>query len=132
MQSLESSLQLKPHGRTGRLNTIAADGTAPASYLPIANGVAELAAQATGGTAQTWVAESLRNAPTTAHMISGAVIGPDAEHGVVDRHRRAFRYQNLLVTDSSTVPGNVGVNPSLTITAMAAEAVVRVPAKASS
>lgn len=52
MQSLESSLQLNPHGRTGRPDTIAAAGTTPASYLPIANRVAKLAAHATGGTAQ--------------------------------------------------------------------------------
>ncbi len=127
MQSSESSLRLRPSGRRGRLQTELADGPPPASYLPIANEVARLAALRLGGVAQTSVMESLRGAPTTAHLLGGAVIGADASCGVVDRYRRAFGYRNLLVTDGSTVPANVGVNPSLTITALAEEAMSHVP-----
>ena len=127
MQSSESSLRLRPSGRRGRLQTELADGPPPASHLPIANAVAELAARRTGGVAQTSVLESLRGAPTTAHLLGGAVIGADADTGVVDRKRRAFGYRNLLITDGSTVPANVGVNPSLTITALGEEAMTHVP-----
>jgi cholesterol oxidase len=75
------------------------------------------------------VLESLTNTPTTAHILGGAVIADSPKRGVVDRYRRAFGYENLLITDGSTVPANVGVNPSLTITAMAEEAMTHVPPK---
>lgn len=128
MQSSESSLRLV-RSRRGRLNTELGDGPPPASHLPIANAVAEIAARRTGGLAQTSVLESVRGAPTTAHLLGGAVIGASPDTGVVDRYRRAFGYENLLITDGSTVPANVGVNPSLTITALAEEAMTHIPAR---
>ena len=129
MQSTDSSLRLRPTRPGGRLNTEVGDGDPPQSYLPVANRVAEAAAAVMGGYAQSSVFESLLGTPSTAHILGGAVIaaGPDA--GVVDRYRRAFGYQNFLIADGSTVPANVGVNPALTITAMAEEAMSFVPAK---
>ena len=62
--------------------------------------------------------------------VAGAVIGRDAGEGVVDRHSRVFGYCNLLVCDGSTLPANPGVNPSLTIAAVAEHAMSHVPAKA--
>lgn len=129
MQSLDSSLSLRPRRKGGRLNTAIADGAPPSTFLPIANRIADLAAEHIDGYAQTAVLESLINTPTTAHILGGAVIADDAEHGVVDRYRRVFGYQQFLITDGSTVPANVGVNPSLTITAMAEEAISHIPAK---
>jgi cholesterol oxidase len=57
------------------------------------------------------------------------VIAPDASQGVVDSDQRVFGYENLLVCDGAAIPANVGVNPSLTITALAEHAMSRVPAK---
>ncbi len=57
------------------------------------------------------------------------MIGPDAETGVVDGDNRVYGYENLLVCDGAAVPANPGVNPSLTITALAERAMSRVPAK---
>lgn len=65
--------------------------------------------------------------PVTAHFLGGAVIGRDAEHGVVDSRQRVFGYENLLVCDGSVVPANIGVNPSLTITALAEHAISHIP-----
>lgn len=76
-------------------------------------------AQHTGGLAQSMVTEALANIPTTAHILGGAVVGADAAQGVVDAHGRVFGYDNLLVCDGSVLPANPGVNPSLTITALA-------------
>jgi cholesterol oxidase len=76
-------------------------------------------AQATGGLAQSMVTEAIANIPTTAHILGGAVIGADASSGVVDGQGRVFGYDNLLVCDGSILPANPGVNPSLTITALA-------------
>lgn len=56
------------------------------------------------------------------------MIASDPSQGVVDAHQRVFGYENLLVCDGSTIPANVGVNPSLTITALAEHAMSHVPA----
>jgi cholesterol oxidase len=56
------------------------------------------------------------------------VIGADRTRGVVDARQRVFGYENLLVCDGSAIPANVGVNPSLTITALAEHAMSHVPA----
>lgn len=73
--------------------------------------------------------EALLSIPTTAHILGGAVIGKDANSGVIDAGQRAFGYQNLLVCDGAAVPANIGVNPSLTITAMAERALAQIPPK---
>ena len=65
--------------------------------------------------------------PTTAHILGGAVIGHGPEDGVVDARQRVFGYENLLVCDGAAVPANVGVNPSLTITALAEHAMAQIP-----
>ena len=67
------------------------------------------------------------NIPVTAHILGGAVIAPDASGGVIDRDGRVFGYENLLITDGSALPANPGVNPSLTITALAEHTMAAVP-----
>ena len=76
---------------------------------------------------QSGLTESTLNIPTTAHILGGAVIGSGPESGVVDARNRAFGYRNLLVCDGAAVPANPGVNPSLTITALAERAMAFVP-----
>jgi cholesterol oxidase len=88
---------------------------------------ADWLAKETGGLAQSMVTEALANIPTTAHILGGAVIGADADDGVVDREGRAFGYRNLIVCDGSILPANPGVNPSLTITALAEQLMSAVP-----
>ncbi len=63
--------------------------------------------------------EAFRNAPWTAHILGGAVIGSDPSTGVVDNRLRVFGYQNMIVCDAAALPANPGVNPALTITALA-------------
>jgi cholesterol oxidase len=92
------------------------------TFIPVANQAAEWFAKRTGGIAQSSVTEALFNIPTTAHILGGAVIAPDPGRGVVDARQRVFGYENLLVCDGSAIPANVGVNPSLTITALAERA----------
>jgi cholesterol oxidase len=92
------------------------------TFIPVANQAAEWIAQRTGGIAQSSITEALMNVPTTAHILGGAVIAASPQQGVVDARQRLFGYENLLVCDGSVVPANVGVNPSLTITALAERA----------
>lgn len=87
-------------------------------------------AEHTGGVAQSMVPEALLNIPTTAHILGGAVVGADAATGVVDRRGRVFGYDNLIVCDGSILPANPGVNPSLTITALAEHAMSFIPVRA--
>ena len=92
------------------------------TFLPVANEAAEWIAERIGGIPQSSLAEALASIPTTAHILGGAVIGESPETGVVDDRHRVFGYENLLVCDGSVVPANIGVNPSLTITALAERA----------
>ncbi len=75
--------------------------------------------------------ESLLNMPMTAHILGGCPIGLDAEEGVIDLDCQIHNYPGLYVVDGSIMPGNPGVNPSLTITALAEYAMSRMPEKVS-
>ena len=65
----------------------------------------------------------------TAHFLGGCVIGADADHGVVDPYHRVYGHPGLHVVDGSAVSANLGVNPSLTITAQAERAIAMWPNK---
>ena len=97
------------------------------TFIPAANAAAERMAEKVGGMAQSGTTESVFNIPTTAHILGGAAIGADATRGVVDASHRVFGYEDLIVCDGSAVPANPGVNPSLTITALAERAMSLVP-----
>jgi cholesterol oxidase len=99
------------------------------TFIPVANRFAEWLAERTGGIAQSSILEAAANIPSTAHILGGAVIGTDRAHGVVDASQQVFGYERLLVCDGAAVPANLGVNPSLTITALAEHAMSRVPRK---
>ncbi|MEA2282355.1 MAG: cholesterol oxidase [Solirubrobacteraceae bacterium] len=99
------------------------------TFIPVANAFAAWLAQRTGGIAQSSVLEAAANIPSTAHILGGAVIAPDPSRGVVDARQRVFGYENLMVCDGAAIPANVGVNPSLTITALAEHAMSHVPRK---
>jgi cholesterol oxidase len=131
MQTLHNSLRLKPVkvGRKILLQTEQDPDNPNPTWIPAANEAAERLAEKMDGIAQSNLPEALLNTPATAHILGGAVIAPDSSRGVVDRQQRAFGYENLLVCDGSVVPANPGVNPSLTITALAEHAMTHVPPK---
>ncbi len=132
MQTLDNAIALRPkekrNGRV-RLQTEQDPEKPIPTFIPVANQAAEWFAERMGGIAQSSIGEALWNVPSTAHVLGGAVIGADPEHGVIDSDQRVFGYRNLLVCDGSAVPANPGVNPSLTITALAERAMSRIPAK---
>jgi len=94
-------------------------GAASPSYLPVANEVTRAYAAASGGTPLNLLPESVGGRSVTAHILGGAVMGTDARSGVVDTRHEVFGHPGLFVADASVIPADVGVNPSLTITAMA-------------
>lgn len=133
MQSLDNALRFRARkGWLGgvRLATEQDEGRPNPTYIEAGNRAALWLAKRTGGVAQSMALEAVANIPSTAHILGGAVIGRDAGEGVVDGHSRVFGYENLLVCDGSTLPANPGVNPSLTIAAVAEHAMSHVPAKA--
>jgi cholesterol oxidase len=130
MQALDNAMELKARparfGGGVKLQTAQDPDRPNPTFIPVANQFAAWLAKRTGGVAQSSVMEAMLNVPTTAHILGGAVIGPDPSRGVIDAEQRVYGYENLLVCDGAAVPANVGVNPSLTITAMAELAMSRI------
>jgi cholesterol oxidase len=132
MQTLDNAIALRPKlKRSGevRLQTEQDPERPNPTFIPVANQAAEWLAERTGGIAQSSVMEATLNVPTTAHILGGAAIGHGPEDGVVDSRQRVFGYENLMVCDGAAIPANVGVNPSLTITALAEHAMAQIPPK---
>jgi cholesterol oxidase len=134
MQTLDNSIALRLRRRWFRLwrkklDTAKGSGKHIPGYIPLANELARSFATETGGVAQSSVFEALLDVPTTAHILGGAIIADDPARGVVDARNQAFGHPGLYVIDGSAVPANLGVNPSLTITALAEHAMSQVPVK---
>jgi cholesterol oxidase len=75
------------------------------------------------------LSEIFFNVPMTAHCMGGCNMASSAEDGVIDAKHRVFNYRNLYVIDGSVIAANLGVNPSLTITALAERAMSFIPDK---
>ncbi len=123
MQNVPSELHLRgKRGRFGwRLTSHNDDRKPNPTHIPAAQAVAEaLAAQHGGVPAGTIV--DLFGAPLTAHFLGGCVIGDSPATGVIDAYHRVWNYPTLHVVDGAAVTANLGVNPSLTITAQAERA----------
>jgi cholesterol oxidase len=97
--------------------------------IKIGNHVTRSLAQRMNGIPQAAFTDSLFNFPTTAHLMGGVPFGRDESEGVIDLGCQVFNYPGLYVVDGSIMPANPGVNPSLTITALAEYAMSKVPAK---
>jgi cholesterol oxidase len=97
--------------------------------LKIGNHVTRSLAQKVNGISQAAFTDSLFNFPTTAHLMGGVPFGRNKDEGVIDLDCQVFNYPGLYVVDGSIMPANPGVNPSLTITALAEYAMSKVPAK---
>jgi cholesterol oxidase len=124
MQSLNNSITVtRKKTRFGRskLTSSQGDGQPNPTWIPAANRAADQLADNIGGTAGgTW--GDLLNIPMTAHFIGGCPIGASAETGVIDPYQRLYGHPGLHVVDGSALTANLGVNPSLSITAQAERA----------
>jgi cholesterol oxidase len=130
MQTDDNSLELATR-RTifGRqLTSRRGAGDPPPSWIPQGHTAIRLLADKIDGDPGGSIAEVV-NIPMTAHFLGGCVIGADADRGVVDPYHRVFGHPGLHVVDGSAVSANLGVNPSLTITAQAERAIALWPNK---
>lgn len=137
MRTLEGSLRLRlgksayTGFREGVVSELEPGSEAPSANLHEATELARRFAEKVGGVAVTLLTETLTGAPTTAHILGGACIGSDSANGVIDTQHRVFGYRGMYVVDGSAVSANPGVNPSLTITAMAERAMSFIAPKSS-
>jgi cholesterol oxidase len=124
MQSLDNSLNVRlRRGWTGRrkLTTSQGHGEPNPTWIPAGNQAVRLLAEEIGGMpGGSW--SEVFNIPITAHILGGAPIGDSPERGVVDAYHRVYGHPRLHVVDGAAVSANLGVNPSLTITAQAERA----------
>lgn len=130
MQALEGHIEMRwerpwfwPFSRM-----LVSRGDKVPTYIPKANQFARKFAEIAGGTAMSMLPEILFNIPGTAHCIGGCLIGVSTDTGVVDHRQRVFGYRNMYICDGSVIASNLGVNPSLTITALAERAMSFIPA----
>jgi cholesterol oxidase len=130
MQDVDSSVTVKgKRGIFGFKLTSKNNSEHPnATYIPAANEAVRHVANEYGGIAGGHIGD-LISAPFTAHFVGGCVIGGDARSGVIDAYHRVFNYPTLHIVDGSTITANLGVNPSLTITAQAERAMSLWPNK---
>ncbi|MDB4986436.1 MAG: putative cholesterol oxidase [Myxococcaceae bacterium] len=133
MRTLEETLtfargrSLYTGGKVGLVSSVQDKSKAPTANLPEATALARRFAKLTHGVVSSLVTETLTNAPTTAHILGGACMGQSASDGVINARHEVFGYPGLFVIDGSSVSANPGVNPSLTITALAERAMSFVP-----
>jgi cholesterol oxidase len=125
MQTRDNSIRLlRKKGWFGtKLSSTQGEGEPNPTYIPVANEVAKLIAEEINGIGFSSVNEVLFDTPLTAHILGGATIGANADTGVIDAYHRVFGHPGLHVIDGAAIGANLGVNPSLTITAMAERAI---------
>ena len=130
MQNVDSAVTVSMKKSIfGRRLTSQNDSETPnATYIPAANEVVRKIAEKNGGIAGGHIGD-LIGAPFTAHFVGGCVIGDSQNSGVIDPYHRVWNYPTLHVVDGASVTANLGVNPSLTITAQAERALSMWPNK---
>ncbi|MEQ5833698.1 GMC family oxidoreductase [Marinobacter sp. NFXS9] len=109
--------------------TLTSHGDRIPTFIPEANAFTRKAAEATGGVGLSSFSEISFNVPMTAHCMGGCAMADSPNRGVIDAQNRVFNYKNLYVVDGSMLSANLGVNPSLTITALAERAMSFIPPK---
>ncbi|OPX09974.1 GMC family oxidoreductase [Gordonia sp. i37] len=123
MQTVDNSIEL--HARRGRFGPILRSrpggGDPPPRWIPEGHKAVRAAARRIDGDPGGSILD-LVDIPMTAHFLGGCAIGDDPDDGVVDAYHRAFGHLGLHIVDGSTVSANLGVNPSLTVTAQAERA----------
>ncbi len=129
MQTLDSTVTFR-RSFWGGLRTQIVGAEKPTAFIPRAIELARRFEKLVGGKAMAFGLTPLAGIPGTAHILGGAVMGDSPETGVIDRDNHVFGYQNMLVCDGAMISANPGVNPALSITAIAERAMHNIPTKA--
>lgn len=129
MQTLDSTLVFRRNILGKMSSRLAVEQTPPTPFIPESQKLTSLYAEEVEGTALSFVGETLMGIPSTAHILGGAVMGKTRKEGVIDKNNRVFGYRNMYIVDGSMISANPGVNPSLTITAIAERAMAGIDPK---
>jgi len=134
MQTVDNSVRLVrtrrwiwPFQKT--MSSALSTGEKTPSYIPIGNQFTRKLAQIAGGIPRSSLNEVLLNAPVTGHIMGGCLVGESKSEGVIDYQNKVHGYENLLICDASMLSVNLGVNPSLTITALTERAMSLIPVR---
>lgn len=128
MQTIDSTLKFKRNIFGGMMSTLSY-GKKPSPEIPESIALTESYSKIIHGKASSFIVETLLGIPSTAHILGGAVMGEDAIQGFINKNNEVFGYKNMLVIDGSMISSNPGVNPALTITAMAEYAMENISVK---
>ena len=128
MQTLDSTLKFKVN-KLGRMVSRVSTGKKPSPFIPESIEISEKYSRITKGKPTSFALETIAGIPSTAHILGGAVMGKDQTKGVIDKNNKVFGYKNMYVIDGAMISSNPGVNPSLTITAIAERAMSQIPSK---
>ena len=128
MQTLDSTLSFK---RTifGLMGSRISTGKKPTPFIKESVQLIKEYAKAVNGVSTSFALETIAGIPSTAHILGGAVMGKNPSEGVIDKNNNVFGYKNLYIIDGAMISSNPGVNPSLSITAIAERAMDQIPAK---
>ncbi len=129
MQTVDNAMKMKWRKTLfgGRMKIDNSGNKKVPAFIPVAQEVMERYAGKVNGVPQNILLEVFFNRPTTAHILGGCPMSDTIEKGVVDRNMKVHGYPEFYITDGSVIQGNIGVNPSLTITAMAEYCMSRIP-----
>lgn len=130
MRTLEGHLRLRLDrnlwtGYRRSLSTAPGEGPLPSNDIPEATDLARRYAEEVNGVSMSLFSETLLGIPSTAHILGGCCMGESANEGVIGSDHQVHGYPNLYVVDGSAVSANPGVNPALTITALAERALAK-------
>ena len=131
MQSIDSKLKFK-RNVFGRMSSSISSGKRPSPFIPESIKLAKKYKNITKGKETSFALETLAGIPSTAHILGGAVMGKDRKHGVIDKNNQVFGYESMYIVDGSMISANPGVNPSLSITAIAERAMDQISGKENS
>lgn len=128
MQTLDSTIRIKL-GKVTKMKTEQEEGETPSAFIAEAMKLSKEYGKEVNGIPYANITDMLLGTPTTAHILGGAVMGENAEKGVIDKNCNVFGYNNMMVCDGSIISANPGVNPSLSITAISEYALSTIPIK---
>jgi cholesterol oxidase len=129
MQTLDSTLRFK-RNMFGFMGSTISTGNKPSPFIKESVSLIRDYSKAVKGVSTSFALETLAGIPSTAHILGGAVMGKNPSEGVIDKNNRVFGYENMFVIDGAMISANPGVNPSLSITAIAEHAMAQIPFKA--
>jgi cholesterol oxidase len=126
MQTMDGTISFK-RGWFGGMRSAIKHGQKPKGFIPEAKEIAARLEKITNGKAGQQISQTVLGAASTAHILGGCCMGKTIEEGVIDKNNKVFGYKNMYVVDGSMISSNPGVNPSLSITAIAERAMDLLP-----